>query len=161
MAFIKKISTAYSVKELLLQYRQNNNMPLLGELYQRYMDLVYGVSLKYLNNSNGAQDAVIEIFGELVLKLNLKKQRDTLTANTIAFNEYVKNNKIPLFDENDIPQNGIVRLFFFVDKNGRPQNIEVVSSTCNACNAQAIILLKNGPLWLASVLQYKYVTVTF
>lgn len=92
---------------------------------------------------------------------NLKKQTDTLTANTIAFNEYVKNNKIPLFDENNIPQNGIVRLFFFVDKNGRPQNIEVVSSTCNACNEQAISLLKNGPVWLAGVVQYKYASVTF
>lgn len=69
LAFIKKISTAYSDKELLLQYRQSDNMPVLGELYQRYMDLVYGVSLKYLINSDDAQDAVIEIFEELVLKL--------------------------------------------------------------------------------------------
>ncbi len=92
---------------------------------------------------------------------SIKKQTDTLVANTTAFNEYVKNNKIPLFDENDIPQNGIVRLLFFVDKNGRPQNIEVVSSTCKACNAQAFALLKNGPVWPTGVLQYKYVSVTF
>jgi hypothetical protein len=92
---------------------------------------------------------------------SMKKQPDILMANTTAFDQYVKNNKIPIFDENNIPQNGIVRLLFFVDKNGRPKNIEVVSSTCKACNAQAITLLKNGPVWLTAVLQYKYADVTF
>ena len=42
---------------------------MLGELYQRYMELVYGVCLKYLKEPEQAQDAVMQIFEELVLKL--------------------------------------------------------------------------------------------
>lgn len=44
-------------------------MGVLGELYQRYMDLVYGVCLKYFKESEKAKDAVINIFEELVTKL--------------------------------------------------------------------------------------------
>ena len=44
-------------------------MTVLGELYQRYMDLVYGVCLKYFKESEKSKDAVINIFEELVSKL--------------------------------------------------------------------------------------------
>ena len=41
----------------------------MGQLYNRYMDLVYGVCLKYLTDSEDAKDAVLSIFEELVIKL--------------------------------------------------------------------------------------------
>lgn len=44
-------------------------MQVLGELYQRYMDLVYGVCLKYLKDPEASRDCVMHIFEELVLKL--------------------------------------------------------------------------------------------
>ena len=44
-------------------------MGVLGELYQRYMDLVYGVCLKYYKEPETAKDSVMQIFEELVLKL--------------------------------------------------------------------------------------------
>jgi len=44
-------------------------MQVLGELYQRYMDLVYGVCLKYFKDSEKAKDGVMQIFEELVVKL--------------------------------------------------------------------------------------------
>lgn len=44
-------------------------MVVLGELYQRYMDLVYGVCLKYFREPEAAKDAVMQIFEELVSKL--------------------------------------------------------------------------------------------
>ena len=44
-------------------------MQALGDLYQRYMDLVYGVCLKYLKQPEAAKDSVMLIFEELVLKL--------------------------------------------------------------------------------------------
>ena len=69
MAFVKKISTSYSDAELVLQYKQRGDMNTLGDLYQRYMDLVYGVCLKYLKLPDDAQDAVINIFEELVIKV--------------------------------------------------------------------------------------------
>lgn len=42
---------------------------MLGELYQRYMELVYGVCLKYLKDPENARDGVMQIFEELVVKL--------------------------------------------------------------------------------------------
>lgn len=44
-------------------------MAVLGELYQRYMELVYGVCLKYFKEPETAKDSVIQIFEELVQKL--------------------------------------------------------------------------------------------
>jgi len=44
-------------------------MAVLGELYQRYMDLVYGVCLKYYKEPETAKDSVMQIFEELVSKL--------------------------------------------------------------------------------------------
>ena len=70
MAFLKNISsTSQSDTELVLAYRQSGDLKVLGELYQRYMELVYGVCLKYLKDPELAQDAVMQIFEELVSKL--------------------------------------------------------------------------------------------
>ena len=70
MAFLKNISSAnQSDTELVLLYRHSGDLKLLGELYQRYMELVYGVCLKYLKEPETAQDAVMQIFEELVSKL--------------------------------------------------------------------------------------------
>ena len=70
MVFIKNISpTDQSDTELVLAYRQSGDLKVLGELYQRYMELVYGVCLKYLKEPELAQDAVMQIFEELVSKL--------------------------------------------------------------------------------------------
>ena len=44
-------------------------MAVLGELYQRYMELVYGVCLKYYKEPETAKDSVMLIFEELVSKL--------------------------------------------------------------------------------------------
>jgi len=70
LAFLKNISsTNQSDTELVLSYRQSGDLKVLGELYQRYMELVYGVCLKYLKDPELAQDAVMQIFEELVSKL--------------------------------------------------------------------------------------------
>jgi len=70
LAFLKNISsTNQSDTELVLAYRQSGDLKVLGELYQRYMELVYGVCLKYLKDPELAQDAVMQIFEELVSKL--------------------------------------------------------------------------------------------
>ncbi len=44
-------------------------MEILGNLYQRYMELVYGVCLKYMKEPEDAKDCVLNIFEELVVKL--------------------------------------------------------------------------------------------
>ena len=70
LTFLKNISsTNQSDAELVLRYRESGDLKILGELYQRYMELVFGVCLKYLKEPEPAQDAVMQIFEELVSKL--------------------------------------------------------------------------------------------
>ena len=72
---------------MVLAYKQSGNNNLVGELFQRYMELVYGVCLKYLKSPDNAQDSVISIFEELVGKLqkhevdNFKGWLYTLSKN--------------------------------------------------------------------------------
>ncbi len=44
-------------------------MDILADLYQRYMELVYGVCLKYLHDEEDAKDAVLNIYEQLVVLL--------------------------------------------------------------------------------------------
>jgi RNA polymerase sigma factor (sigma-70 family) len=70
LAFIKHISPhPGSDAELIDAYRQSASLEILAVLYQRYMDLLYGVCLKYLGEPESAKDAVIAIFEELAQKL--------------------------------------------------------------------------------------------
>ena len=85
---MKNISSGkLSDAELVLAYKQSGDVNLVGTLYQGYMDLVYGVCLKYLKNPENAQDSVISIFEELVTKLqkhdvdNFKAWLYTLAKN--------------------------------------------------------------------------------
>lgn len=70
MPFLKNISSSGdSDKELIELYKVSGNLETLGGLYQRYMELVYGVCLKYLKEPEDAKDCVLNIFEELVTKL--------------------------------------------------------------------------------------------
>lgn len=88
MAFLKNISSGgASDADLVAAYKKSGDTALVGELYQRYMDLVYGVCLKYLKQPENAQDAVMNIYEELVSKLrkheveNFKSWLYTLAKN--------------------------------------------------------------------------------
>lgn len=80
-------STTDSDHFILQQYQQHGDIAVLGRLYQHYMHLVYGVALKYFKNKEEAQDAVHNIFEELVVKLpghevdNFKSWLYVLTRN--------------------------------------------------------------------------------
>lgn len=88
MAFIKNISdNELPDKELVSLFRTSRNMEALSVLFQRYMELLYGVCLKYLKQPEAAKDAVMQIFEELVQKLpkhevdNFKSWLYTLAKN--------------------------------------------------------------------------------
>jgi RNA polymerase sigma-70 factor (ECF subfamily) len=53
-------------EELLLEYRSGRDLEVLGELYSRYIHLVYGVCLKYLREREESKDAVMQIFEKLI-----------------------------------------------------------------------------------------------
>jgi RNA polymerase sigma-70 factor (ECF subfamily) len=51
--------------DLIRKYLREKDPEILGQLYQRYMHLVYGVCLKYLKDREESKDAVILIFEKL------------------------------------------------------------------------------------------------
>jgi len=88
LTFLKNISPQDSSdKELLIAYKETGDMNLLSILYQRYMDLVFGVCLKYFKDPERCKDAVMDIFNELHTKLrvhevdNFKGWLHVLTRN--------------------------------------------------------------------------------
>lgn len=56
-------------KALLDRYRSTGDLEILGELYSRYMPLVFGLCLKYLQNREDARDAVMQIFEKLITEI--------------------------------------------------------------------------------------------
>jgi RNA polymerase sigma factor (sigma-70 family) len=55
-------------EKLLDDYRTSGDIAVLGKLFERYMSLLYGVCLKYLDDAETAQDAVMGVFEELITK---------------------------------------------------------------------------------------------
>ncbi len=53
----------------MTQYQSTGDQQLLAILYLRYTDLVYGTALKYLSSPDAAKDAIMNIYQELVVKL--------------------------------------------------------------------------------------------
>lgn len=58
-----------SDSELILRYKQSEDLALLGELFTRYKVLVYGVCLKYLKDREDAKDATMQVFEKLISTL--------------------------------------------------------------------------------------------
>jgi len=51
--------------ELIRLYKSQGNVAVVGELYNRYMGMTYGVCLKYLKDREDSKDAVMQIFEKL------------------------------------------------------------------------------------------------
>lgn len=52
--------------DLLALYKKEGSLEVAGELYNRYMPLVYGVCLKYLKDREESRDAVMQLFEKLI-----------------------------------------------------------------------------------------------
>ena len=72
MSFLKSNHpSSLSDTELVGLYKQSADIGILSELYQRYMEQIYAVCLKYLKEPETAKDAVMAIFEELIVKLKI------------------------------------------------------------------------------------------
>ncbi len=58
-----------SDEDLADRYRASGELALLGELYARYLHLVYGVCYQYLRDDDASKDAVMSLFEKLVTQL--------------------------------------------------------------------------------------------
>jgi RNA polymerase sigma-70 factor (ECF subfamily) len=56
-------------EEILSRYLESGNLDVLGELYSRYIHLVYGVALKYLSDREAAKDATMQVFEKLIVEI--------------------------------------------------------------------------------------------
>jgi RNA polymerase sigma-70 factor (ECF subfamily) len=73
--------------ELLTEFKSGGDLEILGELYSRYVHLVYGVCLKYLKEREEAKDGVMQIFEKLIIEIpkhnieNLRSWLHVVTKN--------------------------------------------------------------------------------
>lgn len=58
-----------SDEKLLSQFRKKQDPEIVGILFNRYIHLVFGICLKYLQNKEKARDASMEIFEKLFDKI--------------------------------------------------------------------------------------------
>lgn len=58
-----------SDSELIERYRYSYDNAYIGELYQRYSHMLFGVCLKYLKDEEKAKDVVMDVFEKLLTDL--------------------------------------------------------------------------------------------
>jgi len=65
----RKNMQLFSDEELIISYKNLRDTIYIGELFERYTHLVFGVCLKYLKDPEESKDAVMQIFENLQQKL--------------------------------------------------------------------------------------------
>ena len=56
--------------ELIQKFKETLNNEIIGELFQRYRHLVFGVCMKYLKDEDEAKDGVMQIFEKILTDLH-------------------------------------------------------------------------------------------
>jgi len=120
-----------SNEELLHSFLQTKEVSIFGELYRRYIPLVYGLCLKYLGEKEPANDAVMDIFETVLEKL---PQYDVRNFNTwlysVAKNHCLhalrkENQAIFVKIEDAFVENE--DLFTLIDKPQTPEEVEALN----------------------------------
>lgn len=65
----KKDISSLTDEKLLQLHKESGHTEYFGELFNRYIPLLYGVCLKYLHDADKSQDAVMQIFENLLPKV--------------------------------------------------------------------------------------------
>lgn len=94
-----------SDEDIIQRYLKTDDNAMVGELYNRYARLVFGVSLKYLKNKEESKDVLLSVFEKLLADLkkykisNFKAWLYTYTKNECLMQ--LRKNKVKTI-ENDI-----------------------------------------------------------
>ncbi len=70
MLFQKKKISEWPDEKLLEQYKSSGRAEYFGELFNRYIPLLYGLCLRYLQDTDRSQDAVMQLFEDLLPKIS-------------------------------------------------------------------------------------------
>jgi RNA polymerase sigma factor (sigma-70 family) len=79
MNFLKNTETNFEDAALLKKFKETGDKNMLASLFGRYMEMVFGVCLKYLEDREDAKDAVMNIYEELEKKA-LKHEVDNFKS---------------------------------------------------------------------------------
>lgn len=80
MLFSRK-KTDIADEELILRYQKDGKSRWVGELFNRYAHLTFGVCMKYLKDEAEAKDAVLSLYEKLL--------KDLLTNDVESFRKWV------------------------------------------------------------------------
>lgn len=67
--FLRGPAASASDAELLERFQVRKDQEALARLFDRHLELIYGLCLRYLSTEDRAEDAVLAIYAELVEKL--------------------------------------------------------------------------------------------
>ncbi|MFD1629318.1 RNA polymerase sigma factor [Pseudopedobacter beijingensis] len=118
--------------EWISEYKNSGDIEALGQLYDPYMPLVYGIALKYFKDEEKSKDAVMNIFEELIIKVktyeitNFRSWLYTLSKNHCLM-ELRKEKKHQFFsiDEYEFMEFGdTMHLFEKREKDDRINEVE-------------------------------------
>jgi RNA polymerase sigma factor (sigma-70 family) len=102
-------------EELIHRYRNSHETTYIGELYQRYTHLVYGVCLKYMQNNTEAEDVTMQVFEKLITEL----KKHHITAFKPWLHVVVKNECMMKFRRDSAEQKNLNSL-----NNATADNVE-------------------------------------
>ncbi|PSR55108.1 RNA polymerase subunit sigma-24 [Adhaeribacter arboris] len=75
LKFFSKNSQPPNDLELVQRYQETGDLAYVGELFERYTEMVYLICRKYLPDEDASKDATMQIFEQLIE--NLKKHQVT------------------------------------------------------------------------------------
>lgn len=145
--FNRKNISKLSDEELLELFCTSGKNEYFGELYNRYTPLLFGVCLKYLSDADKAQDTVMQVFEDLLPKINnyeikvfrtwlysvvknhcLQQLRKEKKEIIVDFNSEIMESDpiLHLFDEED-NQEQMEALNHCIDKLPEKQKVSIIS----------------------------------
>ncbi|MEZ4920167.1 MAG: sigma-70 family RNA polymerase sigma factor [Saprospiraceae bacterium] len=98
--FRKDAANELADEALLAKYQESGDLQHLGQLYERYMSMVFGVCLKLMRDHGKAEDAVMIIFESIIEKARTHEIANFrpwlyVTARNHCLMEFRKNNRRP------------------------------------------------------------------
>jgi RNA polymerase sigma-70 factor (ECF subfamily) len=78
--FWEKNLAKLSDEDILQKYQVSFEAEYIGELFRRYVPLLYGIGLKYLQSADKAQDAVMQLFETITTQTPLNEIKEFKTG---------------------------------------------------------------------------------
>jgi hypothetical protein len=150
-------AAGFDSKNIRLKKDTNNTIVLNKNNSELSTVVITGYGTKRLKKANAAPKEL----AEKAAGVQIASSRLQPVGGRQKFDQYIKDSVVSVFDENNEPATGEVALSFTIDEKGRPKNIEVTRSSCEACEKEAIHLLESGPDWAGKKDEHGSVIIKF